>query len=129
LKQGQVVADAVVVASAERLQHTLRKGDTPARIDPDHFLVLLPDSDVRAAVLVAERLRIALACLNVQSAGQRISASLGVATLRQGDTDIGSLLQRADDALDDAERKGRNKVGVETDVVTEDRHPENRLPV
>ncbi|MFL6178825.1 MAG: GGDEF domain-containing protein [Actinomycetes bacterium] len=134
LRQGTVVADAVIVAAAERLQQTLRKGDTPARLDQDHFLVLLPDSDMRAGVLVAERLRIALACLNVRSAGQRISASLGVATLRQGDTDIGSLLQRADEALDDAERKGHNKVGVEPDLVTdrppsEGWLPEDRLPV
>jgi diguanylate cyclase (GGDEF)-like protein len=128
LRQGSVVADAVVVAAAERLQHTLRKGDTPARVGPDHFLVLLPDSDMRAGVLVAERLRIALACLNVRSAGQRISASLGVAMLRQGDTDIGSLLQRADDALEDAVSKGQNKVGVEPDLVVDREHPDSRLP-
>lgn len=129
MRQGMEVADAVIAAAAVRLQDTLRKGDTPARVDTDLFLVLLPDSDMQAGVLVAERLRIALACLNVRSAGQRLSASLGVATMRQGDTDIGGLLQRADDALDDAERNGRNQVGVETGLVTEQRQPEDRLTV
>ena len=127
LRQGTVVADAVVTAAAERLQHALRKGDTPARIDPDQFLVLLPDSDLRAGVLVAERLRIALACLNVRSAGQRLSASLGVAALREDDSDIGSLLQRADEALADAERKGHNKVGVEPDLLTDPQPADDQL--
>jgi diguanylate cyclase (GGDEF)-like protein len=113
-KRGSIAADAVIVASAERLSDTLRTGDTPARVGVDKFLVLLPDTTLNQAVHVAERLRIAVACLNVRVAGQRISASLGVATLRQRDAEFYDLVQRAKDALKEAEVNGRNQVVMES---------------
>lgn len=109
-RQGPAICDDVIFAASQRLKLTVRKGDTPARIDRNRFLVLLPDTEISNAEQAAERVRIALACLNVRTAGRRLSASVGIASLQSRDINAGELIERAMQTLRDAEKNGGNQV-------------------
>ena len=98
---------------ADRALRGVRSIDLVARFGGEEFVVVMPETDLKAAVMVAERLRQSVAGepFNIHTAGERqpITISLGVAVAQPGDT-VDTLLQRADDALYEAKNGGRNKV-------------------
>ena len=104
---GHPVGDLVLVETARRLTEVARGGDLIARIGGEEFLMLLPDTDGRAALTVAERIRAAMAATDFPGGVGRLTASLGVATLND-DLDADGLLQQADAALSWAKTHGRN---------------------
>ena len=104
---GHPVGDLVLVETARRLTEVARGGDLIARIGGEEFLMLLPDTDGRAALTVAERIRAAMAATDFPGGVGRLTASLGVATLND-DLDADGLLQQADAALYWAKTHGRN---------------------
>jgi two-component system cell cycle response regulator len=98
---------------ADRALRGVRSIDLVARLGGEEFVVVMPETNLRAAVTVAERLRAAVAAepFFIHTAVDRhpITISIGVAVARLGDT-VDTLLQRADDALYQAKNTGRNKV-------------------
>jgi two-component system cell cycle response regulator len=99
------------LATAVRAQ--LREGDLIGRWGGEEFLVVLRDTDLDTAMLVAEKIR---KCVEVTETvyaeqGFSLTTSLGVALLRDGDTQD-SLINRADRALYAAKQDGRNRVRV-----------------
>jgi diguanylate cyclase (GGDEF)-like protein len=84
-----------------------------ARLGGEEFVVVMPETNLSAAMTVAERLRHAVAAepFFIHTAGERrpITISAGVAVAQPGDT-VDTLLQRADDALYQAKNAGRNRV-------------------
>jgi diguanylate cyclase (GGDEF)-like protein len=109
---GHATGDRVLVDIVQRTGSVVRSIDPVARLGGDEFAVLLPDTGPDTALLVAERLRSALARAPEAAAG-RIEAgytvSIGVATLDAGES-IEALLSRADAALYAAKAGGRNMV-------------------
>jgi diguanylate cyclase (GGDEF)-like protein len=109
---GHATGDRVLVDIVQRTGAVVRSIDTVARLGGEEFAVLLPDTGPDTALLVAERLRSALARTPEAAAG-RIEAgytvSIGVATLDAGES-IEALLSRADAALYAAKAGGRNMV-------------------
>jgi diguanylate cyclase (GGDEF)-like protein len=109
---GHATGDRVLVDIVQRTGAVVRSIDTVARLGGEEFAVLLPDTGPDTALLVAERLRSALARAPEAAAG-RIEAgytvSIGVATLDAGES-IEALLSRADAALYAAKAGGRNMV-------------------
>jgi diguanylate cyclase (GGDEF)-like protein len=107
---GHAAGDTVLKAVAATAQSVLRESDLIGRLGGEEFAAVLPDTDGPSAVAVAEKLRHAL--LNLRFAGSRppiaISASFGVAALDPGRDDLDSLLVKADEALYEAKRAGRN---------------------
>lgn len=104
------------VADALR-QGTARSGDHVARYGGEEFLVLLPNTGPEGAVAVAERLRRAIEALAIphEFAGdtRHVTVSAGVGTALPGQDRIpGELIARADAALYEAKRSGRNQVAV-----------------
>jgi diguanylate cyclase (GGDEF)-like protein len=89
------------------------------RLGGEEFALLLPGRTLDYAIAVAEELRLRLAGMRLDEAGQAVTftASFGVSEWRPGDT-VDTLLKRADVALYRAKELGRNRVVAENDVTT-----------
>jgi diguanylate cyclase (GGDEF)-like protein len=105
---GHDVGDAVLRAITGIAKDNIRADDVEARWGGEEFMVLMPQSDLQAAVNAAEKLRLAIASHDFDKAG-RLTVSFGVAEFEPQD-DLNSLLKRVDDALYRAKELGRNRV-------------------
>lgn len=114
-REGHAAGDRALKAVGDRLRATLREVDVVARWGGEEFTVILERTKESDAVLVAEKLRRAIESIDVAGvAGQpegKLTVSIGVAELREGE-DAGSLVQRADRAVYQAKKGGRNRVSV-----------------
>ncbi len=111
---GHDVGDEVLREVAIRSARNLRNFDLVARLGGEEFVVIMPDTDGEAAVMVAERLRQRIgdtSFLISATVGEiTVTVSVGVAVGgRVGDT-VDTLIKRADEALYEAKRSGRNCV-------------------
>lgn len=108
---GHAAGDTALVMAAEVLRNTLRNGDLVARWGGEEFLILLPETGLDAALVLAERLRSAIAAVRLNSRGNPIvlTASLGVVERGQ-QASLDALLTEADDQLYRAKSAGRNCV-------------------
>lgn len=110
-KYGHLAGDAVLQGIAKVIREHLREGDFVARWGGEEFLILLRHADEESATLVAEKIRTSIEQAVVPYIVDRfrLTASVGVAVWREGDTQD-SLISRADDALYKAKEQGRNRV-------------------
>lgn len=111
---GHAVGDTVLRELGQRVHGFLRGGDTLGRYGGEEFLVVLPETDLEQAKVVAERMRTAVAAFPLATAqvegGITTTISLGVANYPV-DGMIGSdLCEKADQAMYWAKRLGRNQV-------------------
>jgi diguanylate cyclase len=116
---GHLTGDQVLRLVAMAVKHNVKGQDIAARYGGEEFAVVLPNTVLRSAITVADHIRRAVMTkeLMKRSTGEhlgRITVSVGVATLRPGDTVV-SLIERADTCLYAAKRAGRNRVISETD--------------
>lgn len=104
--------DQVLQIFAEACQEITRSTDVMGRVGGEEFALLLPDSPMKAAFNLAERLRERINKYPYLAGDMliEVTASLGVAELQADDTDFRTLLQRADEALYAAKNAGRNRV-------------------
>jgi diguanylate cyclase (GGDEF)-like protein len=104
---GHGVGDEVLRTIADRCREELRTGDVLARFGGDELVVLLPGVSGEHAVAVAERIRLRIGDVPVETAQGPVyvTLSLGVAALDDGDLD--TVLARADIALYEAKESGR----------------------
>jgi diguanylate cyclase (GGDEF)-like protein len=109
---GHAVGDAVLQHVGRGLRDRLRRGDLLARYGGEEFVALLPDTDLDAAMRVAEVLRRRVATLDCKSlTGELpVRVSIGVAQLSDQHMGAGSLVSAADAAMYEAKRQGRNRV-------------------
>lgn len=113
-KLGHLQGDAILRALGAQLTRALRTTDVRCRYGGDEFLVILPATHVAGAEQVAENLRREIGTLTV-AAGERVHAvtvSLGVAAAAPDELDVAALIARADEALYEAKRAGRNRFSV-----------------
>lgn len=114
--EGHAAGDAVLIAVANRLRACLRDSDLLGRLGGEEFAVLLSDQTPRQLLVIAERLREAVAGSPVALRDGRllpVTASIGVAITEQASADDAErLLLAADAALYDAKRTGRNRVAL-----------------
>jgi diguanylate cyclase (GGDEF)-like protein len=108
---GHHAGDLVIRALADRVRAHHRSTDIIGRLGGEEFAILLPETALDQAMAVAERLRASIGDHVVQHDGTeiRFTSSLGVAGLTGGET-LDQLIARADAALYDAKRGGRNRV-------------------
>ena len=108
---GQEFWDIPLAAAANCIKENLRSSDVLFRVGGENFVILLSDTDLADAELVAERIRntIESHVLTYQMSTIKITASLGVGTLRADDT-VDAFIQRADDAMYKAKMSGRSQV-------------------
>ncbi len=106
---GHPVGDRVLRGIAECLQGAVRARNVVARTGGEEFLVVLPGTGIEGARMVAERLRVNVALLELPDVDRPLSVSAGVACLCPED-DAESIVAHADAALYQAKRGGRNRV-------------------
>ena len=113
---GHDMGDAALVAVSGALQDAVRKHDYVGRYGGEEFLVLLADLDREHAKYLAERIRSAIAGINLSCAdgsSLHLSASLGMSfyTL-DGNMSVEDLIRRADQALYRAKHAGRDRLEI-----------------
>lgn len=108
---GHETGDRVIQQVASTIERMSRATDVVARTGGDEFLLILPDTDMAAAKILAERIREAIGDRPMVIDNQRIvvTLSLGISTTA-GDVDLDDLIQSADRALYLAKGNGGNRV-------------------
>ncbi len=116
---GHQVGDLVLEAVGSILHKGVKGSDFPARYGGEEFVVILPDTSLEDATIVAEQLRIQISvkkpAVDSEKPMRKITASIGAAQINNRDT-IRSIIERADKALYLAKDSGRNNVKTENDL-------------
>jgi two-component system, cell cycle response regulator len=111
---GHDAGDDVLREFALRIKRSIRGIDLACRCGGEEFVVVMPETDMAVAAMVAERLRRRIAAdpfAIQQGAGSvPVTISIGIAALRGKDDTAAALIKRADQALYRAKRDGRNRV-------------------
>jgi diguanylate cyclase (GGDEF)-like protein len=102
--------DEVLATVAEAMRGAVRESDFVGRYGGEEFVILLPDTDLAGARVVAENVRLAVAQLSLATVDRAITASIGVAVLPEDGSDSDTLVRNADRALYAAKSNGRNRV-------------------
>jgi two-component system cell cycle response regulator len=110
---GHDAGDDVLREFAIRIKKSIRGIDLACRYGGEEFVVIMPETDIAVATMVAERLRrrIAGEPFPIQQGARNIEVtiSIGIAALGRNE-DAAAVLKRADQALYRAKRDGRNRV-------------------
>ena len=109
---GHAAGDRVLTEIAQICKKNLRNIDILARLGGEEFAVILPSTTAVNAETVAENLRVAIAAAKLEFVSEKIkiTASFGIGELTSEDKHIENILERADAALYEAKRTGRNRV-------------------
>lgn len=107
-RHGHNVGDKVLMEVADLIDINIRASDKAARWGGEEFLILVPETDWKGAMEMAEKLCREVSTRNFEDVG-RVTVSAGLSQF-SGDDNADSLLKRADDSLYQAKRKGRNRV-------------------
>jgi two-component system cell cycle response regulator len=117
-KYGHLAGDRVVKNIAATINKSIRDTDIFARWGGDEFVLLLPNTDIRHAEEMAERMRVNI-YNNVYEPVNNITCSFGVATYEKNDT-TQSLLRKADNLLLQAKANGKDRVEVIKNIAGEE---------
>ena len=108
---GHKVGDALLASVSEILHIATRQTDTPARLGGDEFVILLPDTSIDEAHVVASRIMEAAAIMqNVAHETVNCTLSIGIAGATREMSNVTDWLQAADTALYQAKRGGKNRI-------------------
>ncbi len=111
---GHDAGDDVLREFALRIRRSIRGIDLACRYGGEEFVIVMPETDMAVAAMVAERLRRRIAAdpFAIQQGARSIpvTISIGIAGVRGRDDSAAALLKRADQALYRAKRDGRNRV-------------------
>ena len=109
---GHDSGDKVIMSVAGLLQSNIRTFDILGRLGGDEFIMLLPNTQLDEALVIAERLRMKIENLQIDLKGmqQQITASFGVAKTTSQPKNLDELIPAADQAMYRAKQEGKNKV-------------------
>ena len=113
-QHGHAAGDQVLASVGAALRNVLRARDFAGRNGGEEFSVLLPDTEVAAALEIAERVRATIAEVTVPGTDVPVTASVGVACSPTTPSTLERLERLADAALYVAKRQGRNRVELAT---------------
>lgn len=114
---GHAAGDEAIQLVANTIQSELRSTDILARVGGEEFAVLLPESYKEESEATAERIRKTVEKTELKHNDKTITftTSIGVSEWKPIEKNIKQAIERADNALYEAKRNGRNRVEVETD--------------
>ena len=109
---GHAHGDAVLQATVGILRQSVRQGDVLARWGGEEFIVFMPETSLHEAMVLAERLREAIAVMRVpcETGETAVTASVGVAQKEDAHGTLDALIATADECLYQAKQQGRNRV-------------------
>jgi diguanylate cyclase (GGDEF)-like protein len=105
---GHQTGDAVLRLVADAMRSSVRQADVVGRLGGDEFAVLMPETDAQLADAAARRLVVGLR--NVFKGTPNVTASIGVVSCTATDASTDDLLRRADQAMYDAKKSGKDRV-------------------
>jgi len=113
---GHIVGDAVLKSFADCIVECMRSSDIVFRYGGEEFVILLRNTKIAGAQLLAERMRknVEEMKFDYNKIKLNISVSIGLAELQEGDDRL-ELVERADALLYKAKEGGRNRVEVESE--------------
>ena len=109
---GHHAGDLALITFAQTVLTNIRRADLAARYGGEEFVVLMPNTSAQEALVVAEKIRAAVAATEVElrdRVGVRLTVSVGVAAYPEDTQSAGDLFGLADDALYEAKRMGRDQ--------------------
>ncbi len=113
---GHKFGDNVLVHFSNTLQEYSRKSDVSCRFGGEEFILLLPQTDSKGALVIAQKIRVAIEELDITLENEDIlnfTISIGVSQVDlKNDENIEAVIRRADKALYDAKNSGRNRVCI-----------------
>jgi len=121
---GHLAGDQALVTLAAILRGNLRAADLPARFGGDEFVVLMPLTDPEAGQQAASRL---LRAVREDAGSDGLRISIGVASVRGERAGLEELLARADQALYEAKRGGRDRVATHVEPQSASAVPSNGI--
>ena len=111
---GHQIGDLVLQKLSRALEASVRSTDMPARYGGEEFVVILPETDLDAAVQLAERIRQAISMVEILTETEKlhVTVSIGVAVLGPYATTQEQLIGASDTAMYLSKKDGRNRVTV-----------------
>jgi len=109
---GHAVGDEVLKDFSDKVSKRIRKTDLFARIGGEEFVLVMPETSIKAAVLLLDGLREIISSQEF-SHGEKLTVSIGVAEYT-GSEELNDIMDAADKALYRAKSEGRNRVVVHT---------------
>ena len=109
---GHAVGDATLRFIADTCATSVRETDIVGRFGGEEFIILLPHTTGDEAMIVAERIRLAVHDAEKRGDAAKVTLSLGVAEAGPDNATFDAILKAADDALYSAKRDGRDRVGI-----------------
>ena len=115
-KYGHAAGDAALVHFSRLLEESRRGEDIVARVGGEEFALLLPGTELRDAMAIADQLcnHVGSTPMDMTSVGLPMTSSFGVAAISESDRTLDDMVLRADRALYRSKRAGRNQVDLES---------------
>ncbi len=111
---GHQTGDLVLRETAQRILETIRSTDTPGRYGGEEMAIILPQTGIKDAAMVAERMRIAVQESNYvdKDRNLKVTISVGVTSLLGRQMNMEEMIEECDQCLYKAKDLGRNRVVV-----------------
>jgi len=119
---GHRAGDSALSSVGTVISQTLRKVDISARYGGDEFAVVLPDTDKRGSLIVAEKIRSSLKKIPLKFKGDELvlTLSVGIATYPDNGSEREELIEKADRALYESKNEGKDKITHFEDISLEE---------